>query len=922
MRNVRQPAPHPPPLLPCRRQRLAASGVLQPPPSSSPPPPPPELVQHLQQSKSSNRNRSTFERSRGNIFPDAALNWQFDPRTPTSPVEHDSTEHPAAGQAYRQINYGDPRKEATGGGSSTRRSTYEETRANVFPDHHKWAFDPPEPPAPLRGLSPPSSPSKTNKPPFLSPQKFKNHFLQPVDNAAIWQQEVNVAGKVTGVYMPIIRRQPGNDIIPTYLDDSRADNECIMSIPKSDALHTFRKEYHGIIPSRRAVPHTNNYTSNISQLLTDGPELPPPSRHSAPTDVCSLLNRDCFVYLLRKKKLLCQTLARIDRDGKSVLSLAQFRQALHASDALIYLDILSPSWKMFVAQHDHHASKVDVARLLTVLDHGEADSSVLRSMTHFPAAGAVTSANARTTVRVQPPRMLQDHTGLPNTIRCIIRGWRRTISPIRLQLQPQLHVHDAPLSLADLTRIAADAGEKIGDADAQVLSNFGHLEMACSRWLDFICSEDFDIEVDAKRLKQLKRRLVAVVYKPVFISRVQHLPSFRNGIVPLDSLVRVLLSSAEFEPRLTSDDVRVLVAGLQPHLHTHSFSHGGEERVIDWTEFLSSLLQEMKEEQQETEATHPADNSSSVAVVVNGQPTLFHREMNADPNKHIVHLDRNKDDRRFLKETKFKLHPDDDDHVETTASASERVIASIQNAVKSRGLQFKATFDDMTGGRGSVGVHQLQQTLQQQGCSITRDDAAAVVRHFDSDGDGLLSFADFTRLMQTTCDSHSASSATDDDTHRPVPRPFLAKAFMSNTSGFTDGGARSAPSALDPSAALRFGKAIGELKTQSLDLSNQLQERLLGGGGSMSARGFERQDRLTFNMREQAAEKGLATARRLNSMRRDYDQAQAVMQRLRDMEMQQQQKAEERISSYRQQQQRYNQAAERESEFALKYQRK
>jgi hypothetical protein len=483
-------------------------------------------------------------------------------------------------------------------------------------------------------------------------------------------------------------------------------------------------------------------------------------------------------------------------------------------------------------------------------------------------------------------------------------------------------VHDAPLSLADLTRIAADAGEKIGDADAQVLSNFGHLEMACSRWLDFICSEDFDIEVDAKRLKQLKRRLVAVVYKPVFISRVQHLPSFRNGIVPLDSLVRVLLSSAEFEPRLTSDDVRVLVAGLQPHLHTHSFSHGGEERVIDWTEFLSSLLQEMKEEQQETEATHPADNSSSVAVVVNGQPTLFHREMNADPNKHIVHLDRNKDDRRFLKETKFKLHPDDDDHVETTASASERVIASIQNAVKSRGLQFKATFDDMTGGRGSVGVHQLQQTLQQQGCSITRDDAAAVVRHFDSDGDGLLSFADFTRLMQTTCDSHSASSATDDDTHRPVPRPFLAKAFMSNTSGFTDGGARSAPSALDPSAALRFGKAIGELKTQSLDLSNQLQERLLAGGGSMSARGFERQDRLTFNMREQAAEKGLATARRLNSMRRDYDQAQAVMQRLRDMEMQQQQKAEERISSYRQQQQRYNQAAERESEFALKYQRK
>jgi hypothetical protein len=922
------PSPLPPIHSPrCRRQRLAASGVLQPPPSS-PLPPPPALVQHLQQqSQSSNRNRSTFERSRGNIFPDASLNWQFDPRTPSSPVAHDATEHAAAGQAYRQINYGDSQKEATGALNSTRRSTYEETRANVFPDHHKWAFDPPEPPAPLRGQSPPSSPSKTNKPPFLSPQKFKNHFLQPVDNAAIWQQEVNVAGKVTGVYMPIIRRQPGSDIIPSYLDDSRADNECISSIPKSDALHTFRKEYHGIIPSRRAVPNTSNYTSNMTQLLTDGPERPPPSRHSAPIDVCTLLNRDCFVYLLRKKKLLCQTLARIDREGKSVLSLAQFRQALHASDALVYLDILSPSWKMFVAQHDHHASKVDVTRLLTVLEHGEADSSVLRSMTHFPAAAgtassAPTSTNARATFRVQPPRVLQDHAGLPNTIRCIIRGWRRTISPIRLQLQPQLHVHDAPLSLADLTRIALDAGEKIGDADAQVLLNFGHLEMTCSRWLDFICSEDVDIEVDAKRLKQLKRRLVAVVYKPVFISRVQHLPSFRNGIVPLDSLVRVLLSSTEFEPRLTSDDLRVLVAGLQPHVHTHSFSHGGEEKVIDWTEFLSALLQDMKEEQQESTAKHPADNSSSVAVVVNGQPSVFHSEMNADPSKHIVHLNRNKDDRRFLKETKFKLHPDDDDRVESTASASERVIAAIQNAVRSRGIQYKATFDDMTGGRGSVGVHQLQQTLQQQGCSITKEDAAAVVHHFDSDGDGLLTFADFTRLMQTTCDSHSASSATDDDLHRPAPRPFLSKAFMSNTSGSTDGGPRGAPSTLDASAALRFGKAIAQMNAQPLDLSNQLQERLLGVGGSMSARGFERQDRLTFNMREQAVEKGLATARRHNSMRRDYDQAQAVMQRLRDMEMQQQQKADERINSYRQQQQRYNEAALRESDFALKYQRK
>jgi hypothetical protein len=112
------------------------------------------------------------------------------------------------------------------------------------------------------------------------------------------------------------------------------------------------------------------------------------------------------------------------------------------------------------------------------------------------------------------------------------------------------------------------------------------------------------------------------------------------------------------------------------------------------------------------------------------------------------------------------------------------------------------------------------------------------------------------------------------------------------------------------------------MNAQPLDLSNQLQERLLGVGGSMSARGFERQDRLTFNMREQAVEKGLATARRHNSMRRDYDQAQAVMQRLRDMEMQQQQKADERINSYRQQQQRYNEAALRESDFALKYQRK
>ena len=849
------------------------------------------------------------------------MNWQFDPRTPSSPFALDSSEPPAAGQAYKQINYGDAQKEAASGGSA-RRSTYEETRANVFPDHHKWAFDPPEPAAPVRGLSPPESPSKANKPPFLSPQKFKNHFLKPVDNAAIWQQEVNVAGKVTGVYMPIIRRQPGNDIIPSYLDDSRADNECISSIAKSDALHTFRKEYQGIIPSRRSVPHTSNYHSNMSQLLTDGPERAPPSRHTAPVDACALLNRDCFVYLLRKKKLLCQTLARMDREGKSVLSAAQLRQALHASDALVYLDILSPSWKMFMAQHDHHSSRIDVARLLTVLDHGEADSSVLRSMTHFPTAGASnaapTSANARATMRVQPSRTLHDHTGLPNTIRCIIRAWRHTISPIRSQLQPQLQLHDAPLSLADLTRIAVDAGEKIGGADAQVLSNFGHLEMTCSRWMDFICSEDVDMEVDAKRLKHLKRRLVAVVYKPVFISRVQHMPSFRNGIVPLDSLLRVLLSSTEFEPRLTSDDIRVLMAGLQPHMHTHSFSHGGDERVVDWTEFLSALLQDLKEEQQDNVPNHPVDSSSSVAVVVDGQSSTFHREMNADPSRRIVHLNRNKDGRRFLKESKFTLHPDDDDHVPAAAAPSERVIAAIQKAVRSRGLQFKVTFDDMTGGRGSVGVHQLLQSLQQQGCSMTKDDAAAVVNHFDSDGDGLLSFADFNRLMQATCDSHSVSSATDDDTHRAAPRPFLAKAYMSNTSAPAD----SARSSLDPAAALRFGNAMGKLKEQPLDLSNQLQARLIAGGGSMSARGFERQDRLTFNMMEQAAEKGFATARRQNGLRKDYEQAQAVLQRLKDMEAQQEQRASERINSYRQQQQRYNEAAERESEFALKYQRK
>jgi hypothetical protein len=55
-------------------------------------------------------------------------------------------------------------------------------------------------------------------------------------------------------------------------------------------------------------------------------------------------------------------------------------------------------------------------------------------------------------------------------------------------------------------------------------------------------------------------------------------------------------------------------------------------------------------------------------------------------------------------------------------------------------------------------VQQLQQALHQQGCSITKQEAAAVVRHFDSDSDSLLTFADFTRLMQTPRDLHSASS--------------------------------------------------------------------------------------------------------------------------------------------------------------------
>jgi hypothetical protein len=75
------------------------------------------------------------------------------------------------------------------------------------------------------------------------------------------------------------------------------------------------------------------------------------------------------------------------------------------------------------------------------------------------------------------------------------------------------------------------------------------------------------------------------------------------------------------------------------------------------------VWQEMKEEQQKALATHAADCSSSVAVVLDGQvcdhsplcifsippldtsplqQPIFRREMNADPQKHLVHLDRNK----------------------------------------------------------------------------------------------------------------------------------------------------------------------------------------------------------------------------------------------------------------------------------------
>jgi hypothetical protein len=90
------------------------------------------------------------------------------------------------------------------------------------------------------------------------------------------------------------------------------------------------------------------------------------------------------------------------------------------------------------------------------------------------------------------------------------------------------------------------------------------------------------------------------------------------------------------------------------------------------------------------------------------QPT-FRREMNADPKKQLVHLDRNKvralslfqhhsftngmrgdidprklcdyilqDDRRHLKESKFSLQPEANAHVDSPAVASERVIVKIQ----------------------------------------------------------------------------------------------------------------------------------------------------------------------------------------------------------------------------------------------------
>jgi hypothetical protein len=79
---------------------------------------------------------------------------------------------------------------------------------------------------------------------------FPQRLLVNSFDSAISQ--VNVAGKVTGVFIPIIKRQPGSDNIAQYaqtsscnfasqihphlfvryLDDSRADNAHVTSIPK------------------------------------------------------------------------------------------------------------------------------------------------------------------------------------------------------------------------------------------------------------------------------------------------------------------------------------------------------------------------------------------------------------------------------------------------------------------------------------------------------------------------------------------------------------------------------------------------------------------------------------------------------------------------------------------------------------------
>lgn len=179
-----------------------------------------------------------------------------------------------------------------------------------------------------------------------------------------------------------------------------------------------------------------------------------------------------------------------------------------------------------------------------------------------------------------------------------------------------------------------------------------------------------------------------------------------SGIVPLDSLVRVLLSSSEFEPRLSTDDIRVLMSGLQvafsnrdsildyrvlnvcDHVCSPTFtctrSRTAAESAsstglrscrrcfrlraalscdFEWIGVDFGVWQEMKEEQQKPLAKHAADSSSSVAVVLDGQvcdlsplcilplppldasplqQPIFRREINADPKKHLVHLDRNR----------------------------------------------------------------------------------------------------------------------------------------------------------------------------------------------------------------------------------------------------------------------------------------